>query len=300
MKNDLMKNDLLLVIAAACIATVGCSAVVARSDRHETGVHSSGETSLMRAAQYGDIERVQSLLKDGADSGIRNGYELDAIIYAAMNGHDEIVELLHRSGANRDKIDLAYLIKWDAPQGMIVRLIDLGCNPDYRGYTQCSPLYLAYERKNDMWVQKLRAAGASLAARNQHGSTLLHLSIQIHNKELLEEMLEQSGMVHAVNEHGETPLHIAARQKNQIVMEQLLNKGADIDAVDQNNASALFIAVLNEDVEATKWLLAKGANKNIQSAWGTPLDFAIQKNRKDLAALLQRHGLPADETGVKL
>lgn len=58
-------------------------------------------TALMAAAKNGHNEVVQVLLSKGADVNAENKYGRTALMYATDWGHKEIVELLKKAGAKR-------------------------------------------------------------------------------------------------------------------------------------------------------------------------------------------------------
>ena len=61
-----------------------------------------GKTDLMRAAHRGQVLRVAQLLREGADVNARNGNGGTALMYAALGGHAEVIDVLLREGARWD------------------------------------------------------------------------------------------------------------------------------------------------------------------------------------------------------
>lgn len=57
---------------------------------------STGATSLMIAAKWGNLKAVKYLIDNGADVTARNKNGLDARAFAIAYGHSEIAELLSR------------------------------------------------------------------------------------------------------------------------------------------------------------------------------------------------------------
>jgi ankyrin repeat protein len=54
---------------------------------------------LLEAAKIGDKQRVEQLLEKGADVNAKDKYGWTALMYAAYQGHEEIVKLLKSYGA---------------------------------------------------------------------------------------------------------------------------------------------------------------------------------------------------------
>lgn len=59
----------------------------------------------MNAAARGDIKTVTSMLQQGEDPNSYDHVHLSAVHAAAANDFSDVVELLHKSGANIDALD---------------------------------------------------------------------------------------------------------------------------------------------------------------------------------------------------
>jgi ankyrin repeat protein len=70
---------------------------------HSPGQKRSGEptseSSLMRAAQRGDLSTVEAELAAGAEINLQDRHGRTALAYAVANGHIAIVEALLKKGA---------------------------------------------------------------------------------------------------------------------------------------------------------------------------------------------------------
>src|ERR671927_422917 len=64
--------------------------------------HNNGINELMVAASRGDLGRVESLLRDGADPNARDAFGQTALMYAAGAGHQAVSEELIDAGADVD------------------------------------------------------------------------------------------------------------------------------------------------------------------------------------------------------
>jgi len=64
-------------------------------DRH-------GQTALMLAAHQGHQTLLELLLENGADLNVTAKYHLSALMLAVVAGHTAIARLLARAGADRD------------------------------------------------------------------------------------------------------------------------------------------------------------------------------------------------------
>ncbi len=56
---------------------------------------------LLNASKNGDIKKIQSLIKDGANVNMQDDkYVLTVLIYASQSGNTEVVDMLIAAGAN--------------------------------------------------------------------------------------------------------------------------------------------------------------------------------------------------------
>ncbi len=275
------KNGLALAILLSVIAMTGCNTkpIGLQMPKNINEKDNSSETYLMKISRNKDINKLKEAIAKGADVKIRNNYNLDAIIYAAMNEHPESVKLIYANGVDKDKIDISYILEWGT-HNSVEQLIDLGCNPNYKGYTGVAPLYKAVFSDNKNIFPKLIKAGADVNIINKDGSTILHATIQAKNDKYTQMLLSKNCNVNAANKDGVVPLHLAAKNQDYKLMQQLINKGADINAKDGNDATTVFIASLMSDVKMMKLLIKNKADLKIKSKWGTPLDFS--ENKKDV------------------
>jgi len=69
----------------------------------QTEMHdANGNTELMVAAAYGDLDRVRTLLARGVAVEARGYIGNTALIFATQEGHDEIAQILLAAGADPD------------------------------------------------------------------------------------------------------------------------------------------------------------------------------------------------------
>ena len=80
----------------------------------------------------------------------------------------------------------------------------------------------------------------------------------------------------ARDDNGTTPLHLAALSGNKEIVEFLLNNNVNINPLDQGGMTPLYGAALGGDTEIINILLKNGADKNIINEYGeTVLDYAL-------------------------
>jgi ankyrin repeat protein len=119
------------------------------------------------AAKHGDMGRVQALLQQGANvNAVDRQFGATALMWAAHEGHTDIVRLLLASGASIDaQQSLGRTALWyTAQQGRIGPaeiLIAAGANVDLASKDGKTPRDIALERGHRDIADLLTKAGAS-------------------------------------------------------------------------------------------------------------------------------------------
>ena len=191
----------------------------------------SGETPLMTASRTGSAAAVRALLARRADPHAReHSHEQTALMWAAAQGHPEVVRLLLTAGAVVDDRSLVY------PQ-----VVSSSGNADRSGVFEVmqggyKPLLFAARRGDVASARLLVAAGAD---------------------------------VDAAAASGTSPLVVAAHSGHGALAAFLLSSGADPGAADAGYG-ALHVAVLRGDSALVGALLAHGADPDAILERGTP------------------------------
>jgi ankyrin repeat protein/Tol biopolymer transport system component len=117
-------------------------------------------------------------------------------------------------------------------------------------------------RKGDIPALKalIEKSPASLAAKNEAGSTLLHMAAAYDRSEAVAALLKMGGSVTERDSYGRTALILCARERGQAATARLLiEAGSDVNAVDKFGSSALDLAAWRGKAEVIDLLLEKGA-----------------------------------------
>ncbi len=191
----------------------------------------AGETPLMTASRTGSAGAVRALLAHRADPHAReHAHEQTALMWAAAQGHPEVVRLLLASGARVEDRSKVY------PQ-----VVSSSGNADRSGVFEVmqggyTPLLFATRRGDVASARLLVAAGAD---------------------------------VDAAAASGTSPLVVAAHSGHGALAAFLLEAGADPGAAGAGYA-ALHAAVLRGDPDLVRALLAHGADPDAVLVRGTP------------------------------
>uniref|UniRef100_A0AAY4EFH3 Uncharacterized protein n=1 Tax=Denticeps clupeoides TaxID=299321 RepID=A0AAY4EFH3_9TELE len=234
---------------------------------------SDSNTSFLRAARAGNIDKVLEYLKGGQDISTCNQNGLNALHLAAKEGHAELVEELLERGAAVD-------------------------SSTKKGNTALHISCLAGQKE----VAKLLVKrGADVNAQSQNGFTPLYMAAQENHLEVVRYLLESGGNQSTATEDGFTPLAIALQQGHNQVVSLLLEH----DTKGKVRLPALHIAARKDDTKSAALLLQNDHNADVQSkmmvnrtteSGFTPLHIAAHYGNVNVSTLLLNRGAGVDFT----
>ena len=195
----------------------------------------NGETVLMICAQTGDTSSVEALLDDGARVNQQeSGHEQTALMWAAAQGHAEVVRLLLESGA------------------------------DFRARSITYPQTVVDEQTQRAGREELNYTVL------RGGSTPVLFAARNGSAESVKFLLEAGAGPNDSLSDGMSALVLAAHSGHGDVGIALLERGANPNNIGIGY-TALHAAVLRSQLELVKALLAHGAEPNIRMTRGTPI-----------------------------
>lgn len=242
-------------------------------------------SSLHKAADFGRLERVQSLLREGANVNLQDNNGNTPLIIATAFGHLEIVKALLLNGADVTKTNNTGFtaLQLGAYRGMDGTSSDKGRNQ----YIDIIKILLKH-----MDVDQV----------NEEGRTPLHHAAAWGYSDVVQALLDNKADINRVDNSGQTPLHLAAQKGHQETVEILLHNMAAVNIADKSNKTPLYYAIENGHQAVKKVLLAAGAkNSNLPEdksflklIFTAPL--APKLTGKILSAALEQHQKTARKT----
>ncbi|CAJ1953206.1 unnamed protein product [Cylindrotheca closterium] len=168
----------------------------------------------------------------------------------------------------------------------VVRLmISLGADVEIGHLVSLTPLHLASGRGGTIELMELLLdqGGSNLESRSGGDDTPLQYRLRA---------------LEARNEVGSTPLHIACAEGEGNVVRFLLDRGASLEARDNNYNTPLNIACSEgNNVEVVRLLLDRGADVEATNNMGwRSLHIAAVNNCTDIARVLLRRSTVVDAT----
>ncbi|XP_070683825.1 ankyrin-2-like [Pempheris klunzingeri] len=242
-------------------------------ERAERKRQSDSNTSFLRAARAGNIDKVLDFLKNGVDISTCNQNGLNALHLAAKEGHKDLVEELLERGAPVD-------------------------SATKKGNTALHIASLAGQKEV---VKLLVKRGADVNSQSQNGFTPLYMAAQESHLEVVRYLLENEGNQSIATEDGFTPLAIALQQGHNSVVSLLLEH----DTKGKVRLPALHIAARKDDTKSAALLLQNDHNADVQSkmmvnrtteSGFTPLHIAAHYGNVNVSTLLLNRGAAVDFT----
>lgn len=196
---------------------------------------------LLAAVQAGQLDKVKSLLNDGA----------------LANAADEAGErpLLHAVAG--EQVEIARL------------LLQRGAQPNVKGPEGRTPLGMAAASGNLALVRLLLQAGADVNARSDNRATALHEAILFDRPEALSLLLAQNPDPERYDREGLHPLALAAARGRLHCLIALLDSRIAVDLPDRNGLTALYWSRRYDRALAESILIERGASRE---AWPINVD----------------------------
>lgn len=213
----------------------------------ESGKAGDGPRLLVSASKAGQLLIVQYLLQNNVSPERGNEHtQTGPLSVAAMQGHNDVVLMLLRHGANMNREDserktaLHYAVQngfIEVVQTLLGSQVNINA-PDSLRYT---PLHHAARCGQVEVARLLLDNGAEVRARSQQGETPLHLAVE--SAKMAQLLLARGAEASSEDSLEQTPLHIAAQKGSPPSVQLLIRMGADINASDADLMTPMYYAI---------------------------------------------------------
>jgi ankyrin repeat protein len=266
--------------------------------KNGAGLHIKGydqQTALMKASASGNIEIVRLLLEYKSDINTITEDGWTALALAAAEGHSDICQLLLDNGALLEIEDAVSVLHVAAENGHVPTcrlLIEAGVDVDVTVDFNSTPLGTAAKKGHLPACKLLLDFGANINHKDENENSILFLAISSGNLELVQYLMaDRTGLTLQVGD--KTPLIMAAQKNKTNILKWLLAEGAPVNQADKNNHTALMAACSGGTVEAVSLLLQHGAKMDMTNNAGmTPLFLAVSNYNAGIVELLIKNGVP--------
>ncbi|MBF0504917.1 MAG: ankyrin repeat domain-containing protein [Candidatus Omnitrophica bacterium] len=236
--------------------------------KKDNSMESNLQKAWAAAAWNGDIEGINKMLAQRIDIDMKVE-DVTALMFAAMAGRKDIVELLIRKKA---AVNAKTKDGWTALMGA------------------------ALAGRDDV-VELLLANGADAKAETNLGETALFMAAKNNYINVMRQLINKGADVNAKTRAGETVLRGAAfimGWADNIML--LLENGADIDTKSQYAVTALFMAAQKGNWKVAERLLVRGVSPDARMGddEGTVLMMAAGAGHKEVVDLLLKRGAKVD------
>jgi len=263
-----------------------------------------GMTPLLYAAQKGMLPVVSALCSDGNAFNQFDSPGRNALHFAALHGHVNVIEYLARRGFALDQVErppsekraqrslkrtALHYAALKAQPDAVIKLLQLGADinaTDAVGNGLCEYAVISKDTEMLHLVQ-----GMSLYHRPERDSKILHAGVMVDHPEVVSEMILNGSTLMSLDESGNSVLHSAARNNSGEAIELLL-QGVDIPLNLKNRFgdAPLHVAARFGHVRIIEALLEAGAEVDQKNDGGsTALILAAQGGKLGAVITLLKH-----------
>ncbi|WP_374699517.1 ankyrin repeat domain-containing protein [Wolbachia endosymbiont (group A) of Limnophora tigrina] len=244
---------------------------------------------LLTAAAQGDLDKVTNLIEQGAEVEAKDKDKDNKtpLHLAAEGGYKIVVDFLLSNGANieaKDNKDGWTPLHYAVMKGhseIVQLLLDRGANINSKAYNGREPIHAAVQFNQAHLVKFFLKKGVNINVKTNEGWTPLHYAA-IHGwSDIAGILIDNGANVRAKNKGNKTPLDLADEYNNTEIIKLLVRKSAELDEV-----TPLHWAVKHRSLKIVNLFIEDDVNAKEENHGWTPLHFAAQENKKDIAELL--------------
>jgi ankyrin repeat protein len=260
---------------------------------------------IVRAAQRGSIDDIESLLEAHADvDECHWPIGRNAMAVAAHCGNEEVVELLFRHGAKISQKDSLHytplhLAASRGHIGVLQFLLSEGAPLEEMGPDDKTALRLSCDSGHLEAAEFLLARGAKVNARDKGNLTSLHAAAKRGDFHTVALLIKYGAHVQAKDAKFMDALHYACDGGYNNVVELLLNKKVDIETLGTEGRTPLMTAASAGHVHTVDFLLKRKASLKAKGSGDmTALHWAAFNGQVEVVDLLAQKKAPINAVNV--
>ncbi|MGQ0673387.1 MAG: quinoprotein dehydrogenase-associated putative ABC transporter substrate-binding protein [Hyphomicrobium sp.] len=310
------KSDIEKILRDYGVPLVQCSKCTVQGDLPAHGVYTKVR-EVQGPAEPRPIAEDQKVTRERLESWLADGSNLDDELANAVLGSDiQRIQFLVKKGADVDRRDRqGYTALHSASRHrddpVLDALIAMGADVNATDQDGFTALHHAVLRNHPHAVTALLGAGAHGDARTRDGFTPLAMAIiEDQYKAAMALIAGQVPVATAVGETSLTPLMLAAGKEERRltlgagvsrvekfnpkdpgaidVVRALIGRGADVNAVSGNGLTALLLAAAHNNAPIVGALAEAGSDRNFKNPQGkTASDIAGQNGNAAVVSLLK-------------
>jgi ankyrin repeat protein len=219
--------------------------------------------------------------------------EMHAIHLAAFNGHDSVMrQLLERERIYIDQQDTMEhnALYWASLQGhvqMVQLLLESGANVNIQGRDYGTALQAASASGYEKIVQILVDNSADVNAQRGHYGTALYAASTSGHEKIVQILADNSADVNAQRGHYGTALYAASESGYEKIVQILVDNSADVNAQGRMYGTALQAASASGHEKIVQILVDNSADVNAQGGmYGTALYAASESGHEKIVQII--------------
>ncbi len=207
---------------------------------HEFRTNSEAELALAEASRRGDLAKTRELLEMGTDPNraIAHGA---ALAHAAREGHEQVVELLLKTGGDIEGgngLSPLACAAWNGKDEIVRRLIERGADIEGDAGGPGTALFQACAKGHLSTVRLLLEFGAAVDAKTEKRATPLLVASSDSRIDVVVQLIAAGANLNCTDRSGDTALHHAAHKGSAAIVQALVNAGAERTIVDKHGDTA--------------------------------------------------------------
>ncbi|UYV81345.1 hypothetical protein LAZ67_20000861 [Cordylochernes scorpioides] len=259
------------------------------------------QENMFEALKEGNMEKLESCLKNGADLNARSLNARTTLHFAAMGPNLEIMKFLLENNLDPKALDVngqnpLHIAAANGRSMLVEFLLEKGLDVKCVENFFKTPAHLASMNGHLDTIKILYKYGAKTSQKDARGHTISSYAISHGHVNIAKFILKQEPHVDYIESMGGfNSLHIAAEKGFLEMVNFLIQNKANVNVKNDKSWTPLHAASFNGHLEVVETLISNGADVNAKIYWGgTPLHFATETDRLEIVHILLKNDAEAN------